>query len=159
MSRGAVVFRRALRDQITTIDPVRGRARMNIGQAPGRDMIRMGLADLVEIEGEPRLVLTELGRGVRELIIEVKAAEDAMKAAIGLGMVTAAGRAAPRPISNPPAPPLNASVQSRGPTCGTLNHGSFADFVSRLNEAGLNGWSGNPEHRRNACPAKASSNG
>lgn len=136
------VFRQALVDQIVTIDPERGIRRNDIGPAPGRDMLRMGLADLVERDDETFLELTDLGRGVRELALELKEAFavcDRMRESVVQGI--AAVREARGHIAAAAEPRrLDPVQQSRGPTCGTGNHNSFTTFIASLNEAGLNRW-------------------
>lgn len=148
------VFRLALRDQIMKIDPVRGIRRLDIGPAPGRAMVKMGLADLVDDEAGDFLMLTDAGRGVRELVIELKTALEAcdrMRESVVQGI--AAVGAVRRDLGRPSPTPLPAAIQSRGSTCGTLNHDSFAAFVQDLNAAGRNAWSMVPAATRNVIPA------
>lgn len=129
------ILRRSVRDQIVTISPDSGNYRRNIGPLPGRLMLEHGLADIIECEDETMIVLTDLGRDVRELVVEIAALEAQVERMKDGGLAELRSRRPAAPADLPPLPP---AIGAR--PLGSLNHESFATFIASLNAAGLNRW-------------------
>ena len=141
MSRPKAVTRLALRDQISKVDRDIGCSLGDVGPGPRKEMLRLELVEMREVADETRLFLTPAGEAFAEIAgewLELLKTCDRMRDSVVNGILET------KPSKS--AAPAHFSPTKRA----ELEKPAEGSFLDRLNAAGLNSWSLNPQHGRNA---------
>lgn len=155
MLKGAKIITKAMRQFLLSIDPVKGLPSENAPTRTKRACASRGFVDYNSRETWPTIFLTETGKGIREILVELEEAQAAVGTVMKVSLehiLERTGSSADFKSAGAAGAPTSIGLRPDGVrmSCGTTSSSSFDEFASRLNAAGLNRWSMVPANSQNS---------